>query len=201
MNDEIEHTREFFAPRAAGWDDHFPDDEPVYLEAIRDLDPRAGGVMLDLGCGTARAVPVMRRVAGDAATVVAIDVTPEMLDAARTRGRDRDGFLVLGDASVLPFRARSFDVVFAAGVLEHVADPGALLREIARVARTDAVLGLFHPIGRAALAARHGRSLSPGDSMAPDNLRKVLASAGWSLQHVDDAERRYLAIAHVANRS
>jgi SAM-dependent methyltransferase len=198
MPEEIEHTREFFAPRAAGWDDHFPDDEPVYREAIRDLDPPAGAVMLDLGCGTARAMPVMRHVIGDAATIVGIDVTPEMLAAARERGRERAGTLVLGDACAIPLRSDSVDVVFAAGLLGHVSDRIALLREIGRVARPDGMLALFHPIGRAALASRHGHALSSDDAMAPDNLRALLATSGWSLERVDDAETRYLAVARVA---
>lgn len=42
---------------------------------------------------------------------------------------------VLADAQALPFPDRSFDVVYCNSLLEHVADPGRLAREILRVGK------------------------------------------------------------------
>ncbi|MFC8012275.1 SAM-dependent methyltransferase, partial [Streptomyces cinereoruber] len=56
-------------------------------------------------------------------------------------------------------------------------------------------LALFHPIGRAALAARHGRSLSPDDLRAEPRLSPLLAGAGWRLVRYVDEDARYLALA------
>lgn len=42
--------------------------------------------------------------------------------------------LVRGDASALPFRERAIDFVIASHIAEHVDDPDALCRELARVA-------------------------------------------------------------------
>lgn len=50
----------------------------------------------------------------------------------------------------------------AAGLLPHLSDPDLGLTELARVTVPDGRLVLFHPSGRAALAARHGRRLRPG---------------------------------------
>ena len=47
---EIASTRAFFAPRAAGWEDRFPDDGPSYEQAVAELEPPAGGAVLDAAC-------------------------------------------------------------------------------------------------------------------------------------------------------
>ena len=84
----VVRAREFFGPRAHDWDARFPDDAPAYERAARELAPRPGGVVVDLGCGTGRALPALRAVAGPAATIIGVDVTAEMLAAARAHGRD-----------------------------------------------------------------------------------------------------------------
>ena len=56
-------------------------------------------------------------------------------------------------------------------------------------------LALFHPIGRAALAARHQRALRPDELLDPTVLPDVLAASGWVAERIDDADHRYLALA------
>jgi ubiquinone/menaquinone biosynthesis C-methylase UbiE len=64
------------------------------------------------------------------------------------------------DVGALPFRDRSFDLVLAIEVLEHVAHPDDALREIVRVASTDVVLSVpLEPLWRVANMAR-GKYLS-----------------------------------------
>lgn len=190
-----QQVREFFAAKAVGWEKRFPDDTPVYEAAVGELGLRPGGRALDAGCGTARALPLMRAVVGMAGTVVGADLTPEMLREAVALGRDRDGALVEADSAELPLRDAAFDAVFAAGLVHHLPDPAAGLRELARVTRTGGRLGLFHPIGRAALAARRGHELRPDDIRAEPRLRPLLAETGWELTSLDDSAERYLAVA------
>ena len=73
-----------------------------------------------------------------------------------------------------------------------------MLRFLASFGTPDARLALFHPIGRAALAARHQRELQPDELLDPSVLPGVLERAGWSVEMLDDAEARYLAIARRA---
>jgi SAM-dependent methyltransferase len=185
----------FFAVRAAGWEDRFPDDDAKFEQAIRELGPPAGGRVLDVGCGTGRALPLLRQAIGVGGVVVGLDVTPEMLAEAKRRGRDRLASLVLADGERLPLRARAFDAVLAAGYVSHLADPVAGLRELAGVTTSGGRLAIFHPIGRAALAARHGGAPSDDDLVAPGRLGRLLADAGWRLESIDDGAERYLALA------
>jgi ubiquinone/menaquinone biosynthesis C-methylase UbiE len=188
-------TREFFAARAVGWETRYPDDTPVYRAAIGELALDAGDRALDVGCGTARAVPLLRAAVGPSGTVVALDVTPEMLREAGALGRDADGARLESEAEQLPLRDGVFDAVFAAGLVNHLTDPSDGLRELARVTRAGGRLALFHPVGRAVLAARRGHTLEPDDVRARPQIGRILAATGWDLALLDDSDERYLALA------
>ncbi len=95
----------------------------------------------------------------------------------------------------LPLRDEVLDAVFAAGLIAHLPDPGANLRELARVVRPGGGLALFHPIGRAALAARHGRELTPEDMRAEHNLGPLLTGSGWDMTSYADDDDRFLVLA------
>ena len=192
---DLASTREFFSTRAAGWEDRFPHDGPAFSAAVKRLAPPVGGVALDAACGTGRALPLLREAVGPDGLVLGVDVTPEMLGEATRLGRRAHASLVLGDVRVLPLADRSVDAVLAAGLLPHVNGPAGGLAELARVTRPGGRLALFHPIGRAVLAARHGRPLDPDDVRADPAVRSLLDSAGWSAESVDDGEDRYLVLA------
>jgi len=195
LTQDLAATREFFAPRAAGWEDRFPDDEPRYRQAVAALGPLVATAVLDVACGTARATPSLREAVGPSGTVVAVDVTWEMLATARHKGRDRAAHLVLANGTQLPLATQSMSAVFAAGYLSHVRDCAEALTELARVTRTGGRLAVFHPIGRAALAARHSHGIAPDDPLDPLNLSPVLETCGWEVESVHDGADRYLVLA------
>ncbi|MFF0902917.1 UNVERIFIED_CONTAM: methyltransferase domain-containing protein [Kocuria sp. CPCC 205316] len=96
-------------------------------------------VVLDVGCGPGS---ITLDLAGHVpqGRVVGVDVGEEALVLARgeaaRRGDTRTEFL-LADIVRLPFPDGVFDVVHAHQVLQHVADPVAALREMARVCRPE----------------------------------------------------------------
>jgi SAM-dependent methyltransferase len=99
--------------------------EPGYWRDVtRHFPPNAR--LLDVGCGGAWLGDHFENYTG-------IDVSPDAVEAARSAGRQ--ALLVDGDEP-LPFDEANFDGVVLKDVLEHVADPVALVREVRRVLKT-----------------------------------------------------------------
>jgi SAM-dependent methyltransferase len=146
----------FFAERAAKLEDRFPEDAPRYREAVRRLRAPSGGVVFDAGCGSGRAIALLKEAVGPHGSVIGLDLTWEMLREARRRGRGDLALLVQGDLLSLPLRAGSIDGVLAAGLMPHLANPDGGLLELARVTRPAGGLVVFHPVRRAELIRRHG---------------------------------------------
>jgi hypothetical protein len=68
------------------------------------------------------------------------------------------------------------------------------LLELAQVTRPGGRLVLFHPSGRAALAARHGRTLRPDEPLAEEPLNQSMRDTGRRLTTYRDMQHRFLAI-------
>lgn len=99
---------------------------------------RPGETVLDAGCGTGWLAAGLRRARPDV-RVVGSDLSAGMLSRARAAG----GWpLVQGDSTRLPVAAASVDVLVCRGVLHHLPDVGAALREWRRVLRPDGAVVL-----------------------------------------------------------
>ncbi len=192
---DLAATRAFFGPRAAGWEDRFPDDGPAYRRAVTELGPRArrGRRRRRLWHRPRTATAARRRRPGRHRA----RCRRHRRDAGRGPRRDRAtvATLLLADATRLPLPSGRLDAVFAAGLVTHLPDPVTGLAELARVCRDGGRLALFHPVGRAALARRQGRALDPDEVRSPARIRVALAEAGWRCDGVDDADERYLVLA------
>jgi SAM-dependent methyltransferase len=92
-----------------------------------------GGRLLDVGCGTGELALAAR---GAGHEVVAVEPDPEMARLAE----ERVGEVVPAGLPELPLADDGFDAVVAAFVLNHVDDPQAAARELARVAAPGGVV-------------------------------------------------------------
>jgi len=173
-------VREVFAVAAAAYDRGNPLLEIERPETQALLPPLAGRDVLDLGSGRGHYAALAH--ASGARTVVALDLTPEMLAAAPPPA-------VVADAGRLPLRDGAFDVATAALVLSYLAEPARALGEIARVLRPGGTLVAsdLHP---AALARGWRRRFATADGgtveaaaspLALGDLRRGLAAAGLVL--------------------
>lgn len=91
--------------------------------------------LLDIGCGTGWLAQHFPSYTG-------IDGSPDAVEIAHGLGRN----VIQGDVDEpLPFAAESFDAVVMKDLLEHVADPVALVREVRRVLRPGGIVFASSP--------------------------------------------------------
>jgi ubiquinone/menaquinone biosynthesis C-methylase UbiE/DNA-binding transcriptional ArsR family regulator len=133
LNRRRTRSQEFFSSAAGQWDavraELFGAPETRALLAL--LDP--AWVVGDLGCGTGR---LAGTVAPFVSRVVAVDESPDMLEAARARLGDRPNVeLRSGKLESLPLEDAALDVAILALVLHYLPDPAGALAEAARVLR------------------------------------------------------------------
>jgi SAM-dependent methyltransferase len=95
--------------------------------AMELLAPRPGERILDVGCGEGT---LTSQIVARGATVVGIDSSGDMIEAALARGLDAR----LLDAETLPFE-NEFDAAFSNAVLHWIRDHDGLLDGVARALR------------------------------------------------------------------
>jgi malonyl-CoA O-methyltransferase len=120
----------------------------VLLPWIERFHPRR---VIDVGCGTGRwAAPL---------SAIGVDVSPAMLAIAADKP-GLHGRLVAADATALPIRTASADLVLCTLTLGHVRDSLAALNELSRILDPGGSLILtdFHPAAAAAGWRRTFRS-------------------------------------------
>jgi 2-polyprenyl-3-methyl-5-hydroxy-6-metoxy-1,4-benzoquinol methylase len=97
---------------------------------------------LDAGCGDGRYLAALAAIGPLPARVVGVDIADTILATARrsTAAAGMDPELVRGNLERLPFGEAEFDLVVSIQVIEHLLDPAAGARELARVLRPGATL-------------------------------------------------------------
>jgi SAM-dependent methyltransferase len=96
------------------------------------------GSGIDLGCGPAGVLELVRERLGPGGRVVGLDADPVHVEMARTRMLERglvDVEVVGGDARDTGFPSSSFDVVHARTLLVNIPDPAAVVAEMLRLAK------------------------------------------------------------------
>lgn len=160
------------------------------------MDLPAGGVVLDVGCGTGVVARAIARLPGFEGSVIALDEDEDLIQAglemAAAEGIGERIEFRLGDAHHLELEDASVDGVAAQTAISHMKDPQQVLDEVHRVLKPDGSLAIFdgdyesrafscadHELGRTAEAA--WRAL-PGH--APRLIRdmpRLLQHAGFDL--------------------
>lgn len=167
--------------------------ESLY-DLVGDADPTAGGVAVDVGCGSGRDVVQLARRFG--LRVYGIDPLGSSVEAARARAATErlEGVIDLrvGRAEAIPLPDESVDVVWCKEVLTFT-DLDAAMREFRRVMRPTAFGVIYQVITGPAMSddeARwfnsHEMGFGPARSVRPTDVEAAIARAGLVLrQRVD----------------
>lgn len=99
------------------------------------------GEVVEIGCGTGYYTDTL---AARATRLVATDLSPGMLVAARNRVRAGNVTFRVADCRCLPFDAQTFDTAVL-GLVLHFAEPELTLKEMARVVRPGGSILIVNP--------------------------------------------------------
>jgi SAM-dependent methyltransferase len=102
---------------------------------LRAIPIRRRATVLEVGCGTGVVLRDLVTLVGAGGRVAGIDPSRTAIAAAREFCRGTGIHLRQADGAKLPFADDGFDVTLAVTVMLHVADPLAVVREMARVTR------------------------------------------------------------------
>jgi demethylmenaquinone methyltransferase/2-methoxy-6-polyprenyl-1,4-benzoquinol methylase len=144
------HALDLFAPLAPTYDRYaallsFGQDPRWRRHLVERIEAAPDDTVLDVATGTAAvAIELVRR---RGCRAIGIDQSREMLEVAHGRvaaaGVADRVELVEGTAERLPFADGAFDALTFTYLLRYVDDPGATLRELARVVRPGGTIAML----------------------------------------------------------
>jgi SAM-dependent methyltransferase len=154
MRDPIDIQRRYYTETAAAYDEMHLRADKEHLVALEYISGFVDSLnitsMLDLGCGTGRGVTFLSE-RHPSLRVVGIEPVKALIDQAILKNGVLPSQLVQGSGERVPLEDQSFDAICELGVLHHVREPDALVREMIRVARKAIFISDSNRFGRAGL--------------------------------------------------
>lgn len=140
----------FFDRCAPWWDEDMIRNEEIISTILDNGGIKAGIDVLDVACGTGVLFPdYLKR---GAASVTAIDISPEMVKIAQSKFPEVQ--VICGDVETASFD-RQFDAVMVYNAFPHFPDPAHLIAVLAGLVKPGGKLSVAHSMSRAALTHHH----------------------------------------------
>ena len=193
----------FDAQAGARWSsaDYGEEEAPKLERLFAHVGSLDGQAVLEPGCGTGRLTALLARRVGPRGRVLAMDVSPAMVRAARAR---LEG---VGNAEVLlcaledrPPEPQSIDLALCHQVFPHMADQPAALRCMASALRPGGSLVIHHFINSATINDHHrkaGSAVEHDTMPEPHHMRAMLEEGGFRMEVLIDDGLGYLLTARL----
>lgn len=196
--------REYFDQHAEKWDTYQKPEESKLRRVISSASIEMGSSVLDIGTGTGILLPFLVESLGGTGSIVALDISLEMLKRAKSKGISNKIFYVQADAKELPFKSSTFDRVLCFASFPHFVDKLSALKQIAKVLKEGGVLIIAHAASREKINKIHtsvGGILS--NDLIPEDaeMRSMLSEAGFQDVVILDEPDFYLVWANRSGRS
>jgi ubiquinone/menaquinone biosynthesis C-methylase UbiE len=151
--------------------------------------------VLDVAAGTGH---LSRAIAPHVREVVAIDITPEMLQQARQEAA-KDNIQNIsfeeGNADMLPFHDNEFDMVVSRLAIHHIENPIVPLREMVRVCKSGRSIGIIDLLASennlvAETYNRLERMRDPShvQAFSKSGMNELLSNTGITLEKIESRE-------------
>jgi ubiquinone/menaquinone biosynthesis C-methylase UbiE len=163
----------------------FYDQKEKYLNSFEQnkLLPLLGDIkglkILDIGAGTGR---LSLQLAKSGAQVMALDMSPRMLEIIRTKNKKIQ--TMVGDAENLPFEIGSFDIVTAAFLIVHLKDPTRFFDEVYRVLKDAGrfVVTNINQTDPPEVKTKEGNIIIESFYHRPEKIKEILESLAFQVE-------------------
>ena len=149
---EQENVIAFFNECAGSWDAGMVRSDAKIGRILDNTGVTAGSRVLDVACGTGVLIgDYLRR---GVASVMAVDISPEMIRIAREKFPQENVRFVCGDAESAPL-GENFDAIVVYNAFPHFPDPERLVARLAARLASGGRLTVAHGSSRADIDAHH----------------------------------------------
>ncbi len=147
-----EDVIKFFDHHAQNWDAEIIRNDDIINMILDYAEVGEGKDVLDVACGTGVLIPdyLDRNVAA----VTAIDISPEMVKAAKSKFLQENVQIVCGDAEAFEFE-RKFDCIVVYNAFPHFPEPEHLIEVLASHLKPGGVLTVAHGMSREEIDRHH----------------------------------------------
>lgn len=145
-------VRAFFDRYAAAWDENIVRNEDVISAILDNAGVRQGSEVLDVACGTGILIgDYLKR---EAASVTAIDLSPEMIEVAASKFPQKNVTFLCGDAEEAE-PGKEFDAIVIYNALPHFPNPAKLITHLSGLLKKGGILTVAHGSSREKINACH----------------------------------------------
>ncbi|TNE47893.1 MAG: methyltransferase domain-containing protein [Bacteroidetes bacterium] len=117
--------------------------QEMLQEYLSELDPPAGGKVIEIGCGTGAVTRALASVL-NTCTVTGVDPSPVFIQKANELSDAYANLeFVVGDGRQLDFEAQSFDLAVFHTTLCHIPKPETAIQEANRILKPGGTLVIF----------------------------------------------------------
>ena len=178
------------APWAAA--QYGPDEAPKILRLLTEARIHAGLRVLEPGCGTGRLTEILADAVGPSGRVEALEISPRMVEASRTRLAAR-GYVAVHHLALEDYRDSGdrFDRIVCHQVFPHFDDKSTAVLRLADLLRPAGLLVIVHFINTAEINDVHRKAgtVVERDLMPPrDEMERLFRRADLAIDRfADDA--------------
>lgn len=191
----------FDAQADAGWAaDQYNGDELRKLDLLfHETGSLKGKRVLEPGCGTGRLSEILSRKVGDKGRVVAMDISPAMVEAAEKRVKGASNIeLFVSQAELFTSGSENFDLILCHQVFPHMENKGACLEKFHGLLAPGGKVVIFHFIGLEEINNVHRKAGTVIENdMMPDNLEmeRLFKGAGFTIKFIRNGGDGYFLMA------
>ena len=164
----------------------------IYTDYINKFKTISGFIILELGCGSGGSLPQLESCG---AKVVGVEIDRSLIKLTDSRIKaSKNAYCTQADGFHLPFPDETFDICVCSHVLEHVANPHEMVKEINRILKVNGIALIEFP-NRLYPIELHGNLFLI--SYLPLKVAKLYATILCSMWFISDEYKSRLHVIHL----